>query len=723
MSKPAILLFALFVSFCSFSNYLFSQEEASAAEQSAEEWKAIFSVDGRSVSVKDWRSRNLWMRQAAATSMKSSDTWRYFMHGFRDHQAIPIAWQQLFNNNNGADKWIDSEQSLRNEMKQSDFPVLLLEGEKILLFPKPIFDIHTLAGLKGRKLRFYVWIKAEDCGGNRGLWDASPTLTLSLKDSLNNLISTESSLFKTRGTFPWFCYHMEISIPALLNTDLLDKKILDDIDGFEDLDFDLSEFFEAFESLIPELPDGGGLYLTISNLGGGKVWFSTLSWELVENKNTPPISDWADPVSGSRAPNAFFDELPMHLFFGLDAKKNWSFLSGNQNSPNITTVEGLGSYIDSVNSDWFHMQYGVALLAYLQQTGTILQQCDSFDSNWLDKLNESLLALQNSETGLWQANKHDNLLVTHAIAKHSFNPKTLQRSDKEQEETPWLSINNAGIPNSSILLNSLLQSRLRNTRTGRLEGWSRYVFQAEEFSTSSKSQFNDLATSSAAVQLLAMIASQTNNEAERMAAQTAIKEVWSFAVNNLLTADYLWRQNDLSASVSSSAFFFPLLEASQWLEKKINPNLKVPELESRRISAEQLHLHWLDKNPQFASIRLYAAKAELEVDKINEKHLVMIINRDENHFHGCDPLYNLRKLAVAAARRWGISLEKEGASYLAEKLAMLSEKLIFADSGRELIYSAQATSSENEDEELQYYFSAVTSYGEMTELQKITELE
>ena len=687
-----------------------------AQEAPAEnKWQATFSADGVSVTVNSWKSENLWMSKRGASALKGSDIRRFFMHGFRDHKATPVAWQQLFLEEKDAEAWMDSAESLNNPVKSSNFPVLRLEGQKTLVLPKPLLDIPALASLKGRKLRFFVWLKGENCGQDRSLWDAAPSLTLSLKDSLNNLISNEGSLFKTRGTFPWFCYYLEIEIPALLNTTLIEKKAEteEEASGLQ-LDLMVALLDPALVA-IPRLPDGGGLYLTLRNPGGGKAWFSTFAWEIADKVNSLPITDWADPVSGSRAPNPDYDELPMHLFFGIDPDKPWTFLQGNKAFADLTTIKGLDQYLKKARQDWFHMQYGVANLGYLQATGTVLKQTGTFEDGWRDMLRDQIIALQNQTSGLWA----DSLMVTHAVVNNCFNPKTLPRSDRPQEETPWLNVSANGLPNTGALLNSLLNARLKDPATGKAKAWNRFAFQPEAIGAGQRDKICDLGATSAAVRLLAQIAAQTKISNERELALTAIRDAWEYTMSNFVTPNYLWKQDDLSLSVTSPAFMLPLLEASQWLEPRLNTNLPTPACVASEAPDSKYRVHWNDKKTPFASLRIYAAAEDLAPEKLTEKHLIGILNRSTRSPLSSDPLCSLQTLAAAAKNRWGITLDSEGAAYLEEKLASIPKNLTIADGGSEIIFPIP-TPAENQAP-LKYYLNAVTPYGEMTAPKKILE--
>ncbi|NMA42809.1 MAG: hypothetical protein GX946_05445 [Oligosphaeraceae bacterium] len=695
--------------------FLFAQDDQAQAIP-----ETFFSADGVRIEMGSWYAENLWMRDAKTAGVRQSQTWRFFMHGIRDHRAMPIAWPQLFESDKEAVTWLDESQTLQNEQKRSNFPVLKLENDQILVFPKPVLDLQQLAALRGRKLRFFVWIKAEGCAEEAQLWDAAPTLHLSLKDVLDNLIVSESSLFKTRGSFPWFCYYMEIDIPVLLNT--TPPKVED---GEAGLDSDLTAIDLLASVLdpsllaLPELPKGGGLYLAISMLGSGKAWFSTLSWEIATRNNTPNLVDICDPVSGSRAPNPDHDELPMHFFFGLEPSVQWDFLLGNKTCPALNSLNGLRQYVAKASKDWFHIQYGLAMLGYAQSTGTILKQCPEFENGWRESLLQQLLLLQNPQNGLWGNGDGQSLMLTAAVAGHAFNPSTLQRTDMEQVPTPWLSLNKDGIPHKSALLQSLLRSRLLDPDSGKPKAWNRFAFQSEQLGRELRDKVCDLGASAAATRLLAMIASQSNIISEQEAARQAIRQSWEYCAANFVNTDYLWTQTDLSQTVTTPAHMFALLEASAWLEPKKMPAEAEIHFLADNLGGGDLRLRWIDRKGPYAALRIYALPDDLEPEQMNESHILGILNRNQRSLLTSDPLFGLHAMATAAHKHWGISLESEGATYMAKKLAALPKELIFADGGAEAELNFKMPQSS--ETSFRLYLRGVSAYSELSQPQRIFE--
>jgi len=700
------------------------------ANDPADRPNAVFTQDGSAVRVGDWTARNLWLMRTTGLPTKNSDFWRYFMHGIRDDKSTPIAWPHLFNKPDDAKQWLADEKILLcKNIKDSTFPILWLSGPQTLALPRPVLSLNELAELKGQKLRFHIWLKGEDCGSG-SLWDNAPALIFSLKDGLDNLISTSESLFKTRGTFPWFCYYIEVTIPGILNSsipktdagnqDQTTLAFVNQSNGF------LSGLLG--EELVPpgKLPPGGGLYLTLKNTGGGKAFFSTLAWENITAQKVADRSTWTDSVTGSRAPNPDYDEFPLHLFFGLDANKKWNFLYGNNAFTNITTIDGLEKYLSTATHDWFHCLYGVANLGYVHATGTVLKQCNEFENGWTKILLDRLLRWQDLRTGLWGNGDTPNLLITQAVANKCFSPKAIIRADQPQQATPWLAVQNSLLPNAEALAESILSSRVQDT-AGRVRGWNRFAFQDSKLGQEQRDNISDLGSTCAAVQILAQIASQQHSPTLQKTLQNALYDAWEFVLQNFFSQDYLWRQNDISWAVTTPTYMLTLLNALPWLEQRIDKTLAVPQFEAREIPGEKIRVSWDGQKARYASLRIYAAPASLKTESINERHLVAILNKNSKNFFATDPLLLLGKILFAANKRWGITTASEGAEYLASKMSLLSRAITSADAGKELIFpvptAASADSADGQEtitpEKLKYYLTAVTPYNVMTPFTEI----
>ena len=692
----------------------------------------VFAPDGSMVQLGEWTARNLWLRRGTGGQSKDSDFWRHFMHGIRDDKGIPVAWPHLFNSAEEAQKWLAGEAaSLQcQNFKTSNFPVLLLDGPHTLVLPKPVLSLSSLSALKGQDLRFYLWLRGEDCGAG-SLWDNAPTVIFSLKDGLDNLISTSESLFKTRGTFPWFCYYIEVSIPSALNTTppaqetedagLGTAFTINQGNGF------LSSLF-GNELVPPEtLPPGGGLYITLKNRGGGQAFFSTLSWESLGAPKEPARASWTDAVSGSRAPNPDYDELPMHFFFGLDAAKKWNFLHGNHATPDITSIAGLKKYLASTSTDWFHCLYGVANLGYIYDTGTILKQCREFEKGWDEVLLDYLLRWQDLRTGLWGIGGTPNLLISQAIAEKCFSPTTLRRSDQPVRETSWLTVHNAALPNPQLLVESILSCRVQDA-AGRPRGWNRFAFQDQKLGQEQRHTLSDLGSTCAAVQLLAQIGSQQSNPALQKTIQTALYDSWEFVMQNFFSQAFLWRQNDISWAVTTPAYMLRLLNDLPWLEQRSDNTLPQPKCSVQEVPGAKIRVTWEGQKNRYASLRVYAAPASLAQGEINEKHIVAILNRNSSNLLTTDPLLLMGKILAAAENRWGITAASEGADYIAAKMSLLPRKLTVGDGGNELVFPIPEPEAAKDSEAqaaadtgpLKYYLTAVTPYNVMTVFTEIT---
>lgn len=698
----------------------------------------VFAQDFSTVTLGSWRIQNGGLKgRPRNRQVRQPEDWRHYMHAVRDYEARPVSWNQLLGDVRLEKRWLDPEVTLQTPVKSSTLPVLRLGSEKMLVLPRPVLSEAQLAELKGRTVRFFVWVRAEEAGLNLDLWDGAPAVSFSLKDSLNNLISTTEGMFKTRGTFPWFCYHIEVPIPATL---LINATAAAPAEGDGGGGMDLAVLREllniAGDEQEERIPDGGGLYITLKNQGSGEAWFSTLAWEIAVPANTPGRALWTDPVSGSRSPNPDYDEFPLHLYFGLDSEKTWNFLQGTRNYADLTRISGLRAYVQRARQDWFHMQHGVPYLLYLYHTGTLLKQSSSFEEGWLEELRLQISGLQDENTGLWGYGGHADILISRLIAANNFAPRVQRRSDDpEPAETAWRAFNGGKLEHAGQIVQALAGSRVVS-EDGRKLGWNRYAFQPVELGTARRRQFSDLGTTEAALTLLALISSQTEDDALRQQCAQLVREAWEYVTENLVTADFLWRQNERDFVPTTGGFMLQLQNASACAEPKIVNGLADFKVEPFPEADGGMKVKWMSWGAGHAGLRIYAAPAELAPEGVNEKHLIAIINRRKDRAMQRDPLFMLMSMSAAAKARWGIDPQSAGADYLVAKLAMLRPNLAIGEGSRELIISkeqilgpvsapsadvAPDAAASQEGLLLKYYAAAVTAYGEMTPLKMIYE--
>jgi hypothetical protein len=561
-------------------------------------------------------------------------------------------------------------------------------------------------------------------------------MELMLQDAAGNAVSLEQSVFKTRGTHPWFCYHVDVAIPQNLNlaapapapaggegavpaaTEATGDP-MDALGGFADL---VPKQFAAPDEVAEKgdaLPPGAGLFLRLANPASGTAWFSTLSWKKVPYAeslfNARVKEARVDPLRGTLAPNSDYDELPMHFFYGLSPRHHWDFLLGTKALPDMTRVANLKAYLKAAASDWADMVHVAPCLAYMHNNGVLLETAPPFEKDWSRELIATLKAMQDLRTGMWRVNGQPHLLATWQIAGSSFSPTRLARADRPTRPTPWLSVEDTPLPNAEAIVNTLLRTQRPAPRSTLKAGWNLYLFTTEDLDTPAQHVPCDIVATAAAVNLLAQ-AMPLVDEALRAQAREAIYQAWLYVMRSLVFRDLgIWRMRHGDQEATSPACFFAFLEATPWLEMRQLPGAPAPVVEAIKGAAGKMSFKWINPAEDQVSLRVYAAPEDLEVKQLSEQHLVAIIQTRGDNIHTMDPLLALQFIASAAMRKWLVGPEHDGATYLAEKLAAMPEKLKNCVQSKEIT----VTPAPHPEKTLNFYAAAVNAYGEMSAWQTL----
>ncbi len=587
-----------------------------------------------------------------------------YMHGSSDEKATFIGLSTL------ADK---DQKDLLNA--DSTFPlegentgVVVLSGKKARL-GNSVLDAETIMENRGDVLRFHIWIKADGVTAKDHLWTQAPGVTLELFDDNGNPVASATGAFKTRGTYPWHNYYVDIEIPR--NLSLTNTK---------------RQAFKE-DSLLAALGLGSqtesnqpGLYLTLSCLSAeGSASFAALSYERISARDRFPKKDILDDATATLAPNPEFDELPMLLYYGLDVKLPWRFLDGNKSFSGIRTVGGLKSYLAQAKNDWFHIQKGVAMLPYLFVTANTLKLTDGFEEGWLEALRQELEGAQDSVTGFWKVNGVPNLLGTSALARHCFSPVQPAHADAEVVPTPW---NSCG-PDATLKYGRQIIRALLEQQVGATGAWNSLAFQPEEVGKDIRGTRTELLPTTAAVCLLAQARDTLQpDETEYIQAEDAIQKAYEYALDTfVLRNQNLWRESNTQGSVAASpAGMLELINATRVLEHRVNADLPTPAVTCTRrsnssSSFERAYVTWEKPEKGLVSVRIYAAPEEFNPALLSEKHLIGVIERPNASPKNQDPLMLAFRLATAARNAWGIAPRDLGADYLAGKFDQMAQYL------------------------------------------------
>jgi len=717
----------------------------------------VFYSYGREIVIGKYSIINQWMsgRRATEPAPDKPDQrfWRFFMHGVTDAGAMPKPWTSCLGPDQNPEDVLDFQADIRNEMKSSNLPAIRLAGGQSILLKKPILGAAELGQLRGSYLRLFIWIKADDTGQGAELWHGAPSLEPILQDAAGNLIDVEATVFKTRGTYPWFCYHLDLAVP--FNLDLAAAAAepgaapaatepaatepaaaaaaepgaapaaavavdpMDALGGFIDLVPGQLAKPEPTAEKGSALPPGAGLFLRLANPASGTAWFSTLSWKrtpYVESLfNTRTKDSRIDPRYGTLAPNAEYDELPMHFFYGLSQRQHWEFLLGTKVLPNLTRVANLKAYLKTAPDDWADMVHVAPFLAYMYSCGVLLETAPPFEKDWSRVLITTLRGMQDLRTGMWKVNGQPNLMATWKIASNSFNPIRQRRADRPPKSTPWLSIDDTPLPNAEAIVNTLLQTQRPAPRSNLKAGWNLYLFSREDLETPAQHVPCDIVATAAAANLLAQAMPLVSEQLQEQASE-AIYQAWLYVMKFLVFRDMgIWRMRHGDQEATSPAFFYAFLEATPWLEMRQLPGLPSPVVEAYQVAAGKMFFKWTNPREDVVSLRVYAAPEDMDVKQLSEQHLVAIIQPGGESIDTMDPLLALRFMVAASMKKWLVGPEHDGASYLAEKVAALPAKLKNCVQSKEISVEPEP----HPEKTLKFYAAAVNAYGEMSAWQNL----
>ncbi len=628
-----------------FSEDVTDEELSADDEESGEEVVVVPEVKGPDPDAKG----------AAATP---------YMHGSSDEKATFIGLSTLVDKDQK--NLLDTGSTFPLEGENTG--VISLSNKKVRL-NNSVLEAETIMENRGDILRFHIWIKGDGVTAKNHLWTQAPGVTLNLFDNNGNPVASATGAFKTRGTYPWHNYYVDIEIPRNLSLSSTKRQASKE------------------DSLLAALGLGSqaegnqpGLFLTLSCLSPeGTASFAALSYERISAKDRFPKKETLDDATATFAPNPGFDELPMLLYYGLDAKLPWRFLDGNKSFSGIRTVGGLKSYLAQARNDWFHTQKGVAMLPYLFVTANTLKLTDGFEEGWLDALRQELEGSQDAITGFWKVDNVPNLLGTSALARHCFSPFQPAHTDAEVVPTPW----NACGPDATLKYGRQIIRALLEQQVGATGAWNSLAFQPEEVGKDYRGTRTELLPTTAAVCLLAQARDTLQpDEAEYVLAEDAIQKAYEYALDTfVLRGQNLWRESNTQGGVASSpAGMLELINATRVLEHRVNEDLPAPAVTCARRSGssssfERAYVTWEKPERGLVSVRIYAAPEEFNSALLSEKHLIGVIERPNASPKNQDPLMLAYRLATGARNAWGVSPRDLGADYLAGKFDQMAQYL------------------------------------------------
>ncbi|MBO7091268.1 MAG: hypothetical protein J6W23_05745, partial [Victivallales bacterium] len=647
-----------------------------AGTQKTSKFEPYRTGGGHFVEIGPYRIDNLWQGQERKGVV--AEDWRFFMHGMKDAFAYPLAWDEFIDESQ--QKYLDKTTELKTTVKTSNVPPIALKGGESMIPAKPLLDLQTLALFRGKTLRFFIWIKGEGTGLRTSLWEGAPQICFYLKDSQGTLIGSYPSVFCTRGSFPWYCYQIAVDVPYTLATAggtieaaeaVGDEPIVSWAEMIG-LRTDVDNDVEANEL---QLPAAGGLYIQLKNPVSGTAWFSTISYEVATAKNTPTKDGMVDPVSGSLAPNPDYDELPMHIFFGLADLRKWNFLKGNAAFGDLTRLDGLKAYLGKASGDWSHMLHAVPYLVQIYNVGTQQNQTPEFEKGWLETLGAWLESIRSKNTGLWKLNGRDSLELTEAIIGNCYAPETIARPGEVANQTDWLSIGGKPVTNAAAMAEAVLGAQEHDPKEpGTLAGWTRYAFQPRDLKASDPKQMAfELCSTNAAVAILAECMPQVDDTMKRRI-RNSVKAAWEYGMRTVFRNDGCWYQNDAIQQLDGPAFALDFLNSTEWLEPRVATTVAKPKVKAE-FAGDGVRVTWNEPADNAVSLRIYALDKDSDASVLPTDRLVGIIQKPAKGIKGLDPLLAVKQICEAGHETWGITPEKAGAEYIAKAMKDLNPRV------------------------------------------------
>ena len=733
MSKKMFRLLASLMFVPLFIAVLNAQEDAPADNEEGDgktvevnPWQPEIFQDGRMITIGNYNIENptALVSSPLLRGANRPRMWRFFMNGVSDAKAYPVPWQAL----GIEDSKLDAAVVIETSHKKSTLPTLLLKGGEKVAFEKPLIAPEMAYNLRGQILRFFVWIMAEETGKGADLWKGAPSIKLTLVDGSGNVTANVKSIFKTRGTYPWFCYHVDMqipynyTIPIKANTEEAEnaaegeQPAEDENKQENDDDASLAAilFSQGDEEEQPISKDAG-LYITLANPVSGKAWFSTLSWQRIPYNyymfNPAAREQRLDPETGSYAPNPDYDELPMHFFFGLAKNAKWNYLNGTKVLPDLTRKENFEKYLANIDKDWLAMQYALPYLVPVFNNGKLLKTVDNFEEGWETTLANAITKLQDSRTGMWCVNGVPNIFVTEQIISNCFAAKPLSRKDWTSPEQTWKGLEGMELNNSNAIISTLVSS-MKPAKKG--AAWNDCIFQDLLKETSEGQTACDITATAAAARILryAMANASPENVAE---AEEALKHAWEYVNEYMILLNGLWKISSRDSGITSPGFMFKFLDATDWMTFRQGEDLLPVQVKSKLTTSGQMTLSWTPEAP-YVALRVFAAPLDVPIEKLNESHLVAILQPRTTSVTSMDPIFALRFLEASAKKTWGITPRTDGATYLATKLARTPQKIQQFDKNQNVKLNIPAGKRK-----LNVHVAAVTAYGEMSPIFTLPE--
>ena len=590
---------------------------------------------------------------------RSPELWRTYMHGIVPDQAVSISIREIVKQNPESGKFVSHREMLGHE------PSFRILKNSQLTVTLPI----NLVDCKGSKIRLFYWCKGIKVGWGNG-WHA-PWLVLIAQDRSRKNLFAREAWFHTEGTYPWYCYYVECFLPAE------------------------TERF-AIRFYTPN----------------GIAYFSGFAWEKITPENTYDNNYKQDPVSGSLAPNIYYDQMPEHMTYGYGNRYPFRWMLGNKiglvgQPDDITTLSGFTHYFHTKGiKKPEHLNHAILHLGNAYRFGLKNKLLPPMEEGWLENFRNLLLEAQDSRTGYWHDGKSLSLGATFHICNMHFRYHELARSDRGDIIKPSFALLNT-VPRADAIVRQTLrqQSSWRDSKgVLRKAAWNRAAYGYTENPDSGKSKCY-MGSTWDAIYLLRLAGRHVQKPEVRNEIYIAIKDAFFYMLNHMILPDGNWRKEDISDNPDFS-YVTMIFQDSHYLERRIFRNF--PQCQATaQLNGERAVIH-VKIPDQMDSARIYAVPISVPVEKVDERYLIGIIQKRGRVFSEMDPWVVYQICDRAAQKRFGRPIFKGGGSkdgYLSWKLNLVNLPIPFTCNEKPLI-------SKMDLEGKKLYVSTCNWYGE-----------
>lgn len=598
---------------------------------------------------------------SASEDTRSPELWKTYMHGITPEKAQKISFRDIIKHNPGSEKFVTKAAS---DQLNGEFSFKIKKESNLTV----VLPVDT-AQIRGGKIRLFYFCKAYKAGYNNG-WHA-PWLILIAKNKAGKNLFSYPAWFHTAGTYPWHCYYVDMFIPT------------------------------ATEKFAVKFYTPNGI-----------AWFSGFAWEKVTKENTYSNNYKQCPVTGSLAPNVYYDQMPEHMTRGYGTKYPFRWMLGSKigligQPDDITTLAGFTHYFKTKGiKKPEHINHGLLHLADAYRLGKRKNLLPPVENGWLENFRDLLLEAQDPETGYWHDGKSLSLGATFHILNMHFRYHELARSDRKDIIKPEFALTKT-VPRADEMIRQTLrqQSSWRDPQ-GKLRkaGWSTQAYLLTNTPDKSKDKFAMGATWDA-VYLLRLAGRHAKEDATRKEIYNSIKDAYYYFLHKMILPDGNIRLTDISNNPSFS-YVTVLLTDFHALERKVAK--KLPQSKGKARCENQTIVVSAQIPENMIGARVYIAPDTLPVEKLNESNLAGIIHKKGKEFFELDPWAVYQKCDASARLRFGRAIFSQKAprdNYLRYKLSLIKLPLPFTVNGADLQLKGDLRGKK-------VYISSTTWYGE-----------